>query len=206
MTKADEDVGPNATTDMQEAPRAQQTSNRMAKTLSSRLYIAIALFALFLNFFLAQYDKFVLSYFQADVISTLSLSSADYGILSGYATGIVYALLALPIAFIADYVEARVWVLSVAALWWSLCVFFQGLSHNFWQILLARIGMGIGQAPVEALSISLISDLVDAKWLFLAERYVSAFIMYSSMTHPSQHVLRRRVRRRSSQWANRDSI
>ena len=72
----------------------------------------------------------------------------------------VFALCALPTAFIADFTEGRVWVLTVAALWWSLCVLFQGLSHNFTEILLARIGMGIGQAPVEALSVSLISDMV----------------------------------------------
>lgn len=36
-----------------------------------------------INYFLAQYDKVVLSYIQADVIRTLSLSSSEYGILSG---------------------------------------------------------------------------------------------------------------------------
>ena len=134
------------------------------------LYIAICVFLLFLTFFIAQFDKFILSYFQEDVIKSLNLSSIDYGVLSGYATSIVFALFALPTAFIADFTEGRVWVLTIAALWWSLCVLFQGLSHNFWQILLARIGMGIGQAPVEALSISLISDLVSSRWLFLCER------------------------------------
>ncbi len=132
--------------------------------------IVVSILLLFINYFLAQYDKFVLSYFQADVISTLSLSSSEYGILSGYATGIVYALLAIPVAFVADEKLARVWVLSIAALWWSICVIFQGYSHNFWQILLARIGMGIGQAPVEAISVSLISDLVGTQWIFLGER------------------------------------
>ena len=132
--------------------------------------IVVSILLLFINYFLAQYDKFVLSYFQADVIRTLSLSSSEYGILSGYATGIVYALLAIPVAFIADERLARVWVLSISALWWSICVIFQGYSHNFWQILLARIGMGIGQAPVEAISVSLISDLVGTQWIFLGER------------------------------------
>ncbi len=134
------------------------------------LRVVVSILLLFVNYFLAQYDKFILSYFQAEVISSLVLSSSEYGILSGYATGIVYALLALPTAFIADFTEARVWLLSCSALWWSICVIFQGLSHNFWQILLARIGMGIGQAPVEALSVSLISDLVGTQWIFLAER------------------------------------
>jgi len=133
--------------------------------------ITLSLVLLFLNYFLAQYDKFILSYFQKDVVASLSLSSSAYGILSGYATGIVYALLALPAAYVADYTDARVWVLTVSALWWSLCAIFQGLSHNFWQILLARIGMGIGQAPVEALSVSLISDLMGKEYVFFGERY-----------------------------------
>ena len=133
--------------------------------------ITLFLVLLLLNYFLAQYDKFVLSYFQKDVVASLSLSSSAYGILSGYATGIVYALLALPAAYVADYTDARVWVLTVSALWWSLCAIFQGLSHNFWQILLARIGMGIGQAPVEALSVSLISDLMGKEYVFFGERF-----------------------------------
>ena len=145
------------------------------EALTSRYHVpsvrvVISILLLFINYFLAQYDKFVLSYFQADVIRTLSLSSSEYGILSGYATGIVYALLAIPVAFVADERLARVWVLSISALWWSICVIFQGYSHNFWQILLARIGMGIGQAPVEAISVSLISDLVGMQWIFLGER------------------------------------
>jgi MFS family permease len=170
MEKAQDDLGTSSIEQKVADPIPEGIQTSHLRSWLSRLYVALVVFILFLNFFLAQYDKFVLSYFQADVIKSLNLSSSGYGVLSGYATGIVYALLTLPIAFVADYVEARVWVLSVAALWWSLCVLFQGLSHNFWQILLARIGMGIGQAPVEALSISLISDLVDAKWLFFAER------------------------------------
>ncbi|KAI9872423.1 MAG: hypothetical protein M1830_001635 [Pleopsidium flavum] len=114
--------------------------------------VVVSILLLFLNYFLAQYDKFILSYFQTDVISTLKLSSSEYGILSGYATGIVYAVLALPTAFTADFTEAR--------------------------ILLARIGMGIGQAPVEALSVSLISDLVGTQWIFLAESclYIGVYL------------------------------
>lgn len=132
--------------------------------------VIVSLILLLLNYFLAQYDKFILSYFQAEVLQSLNMSVSQYGVLSGYATGIVYALLAIPMAYVADYTSCRVWVLTIAAIWWSLCVVFQSLSHNFWQILLARIGMGIGQAPVEALSVSLISDLVPKEWVFVCER------------------------------------
>lgn len=50
------------------------------------LYITACIFLLFLTFFIAQFDKFILSYFQNDVIRSLNLSSIDYGVLSGYAT------------------------------------------------------------------------------------------------------------------------
>ena len=140
---------------------------------SSRLlrntYSYICIILLFINFFLAQYDKFILAYFQESVQLDLSLSPTNYGLISGYATGIVYALLAIPIAYLADYSQARVWLLSIAATWWSICVIFQGLANNFWQILLARIGMGVGQAAVEALSLSLISDLVSWKNVFIGQ-------------------------------------
>lgn len=125
-----------------------------------QIYKAFCIFLLLVNYFLAQYDKFILSYFRTDLVRSLPLSEPQYAVLSGYATGIVYALAAIPVAYLADTLpRARVWVLAIAALWWSLCVIFQSLSHNFWQILLARIGMGLGQSCVEPLSISLISDL-----------------------------------------------
>ena len=132
-------------------------------------YSYICIILLFINFFLAQYDKFILAYFQESVQLDLSLSPTNYGLISGYATGIVYAMLAIPIAYLADYSQARVWLLSIAATWWSICVIFQGLANNFWQILLARIGMGVGQAAVEALSLSLISDLVSWKNVFIGQ-------------------------------------
>ena len=164
-----------------DGPRSEDSNEDTSLTTHPNIpiwQITISLILLFLNYFLAQYDKFVLSYFQDEVISSLHLSSSSYGVLSGYATGIVYALLALPTAFVADYTSARVWVLTVAATWWSLCAIFQGLSHNFWQILLARIGMGIGQAPVEALSVSLISDLMAQEYVFFGESvlYVGVYI------------------------------
>ena len=143
----------------------------MAKESSIlQLRALLTIFLLLLNYFIAQYDKFVLSYFQTEVIRTLHLTTTQYGLLSGYATGIVSALAAVPVAFIADYARARLWTLTAAALWWNVCVLLQGYCHNFWQIFLARLAMSIGQAPVEALSVSLISDLVPTRWLFLSER------------------------------------
>lgn len=159
-------------------PVRSADQGRVRKTLST-WYRIVVVGLLLANYFLAQYDKFILSYFRDDISLYLDLSNANYGILSGYATGIVYAVLALPLAYLADYTSKRVWVLAVSAVWWSACVIFQGLSRRFWQILLARIGMGIGQSAVEALSISLISDYMDREWAVLADRYDCGLTVFS---------------------------
>ena len=160
-----------------EATPAEHTSPPKQPLLHN-LYTYLCIALLFINYFLAQYDKFILSYFQTSVLADLSLSSTQYGLLSGYATGIVYAILALPIAFLSDYTSARVWVLCVTAAWWSLCVIFQSLAKNFAQLFCTRLAMGIGQASVEALSISLISDLVGWRNIFIGESvlYVGVYV------------------------------
>jgi hypothetical protein len=66
--------------------------------LLSHLYIALCIFLLFLTYFVAQFDKFILSYFQEDVIKSLNLTSIDYGVLSGYATSIAFGMLGAIIA------------------------------------------------------------------------------------------------------------
>lgn len=153
-------------------------STTSKRPLLHNFYAYLCIVLLLINYFLAQYDKFILSYFQTSVLADLSLSSTQYGLLSGYATGIAYAILALPIAFLSDYTSARVWVLCVTAAWWSLCVIFQSLANSFGQLFCARLGMGIGQATVEALSISLISDLVGWRNVFIGESilYVGVYI------------------------------
>lgn len=146
---------------------AQQQPEQPA-SIGAYLRGILSLLVLFTAFFLAQYDRFILSYFQLPITQELHISSAEYAILSGYATGISFAILSVPLAFISDHGRARVWILTGSVIWWSLCVLFQGLSQTYWQIACARVGMGIGQSAVEALSVSLISDLMGSR------KYVAA--------------------------------
>lgn len=140
------------------------------------VYLSIAI--LFINYFLAQFDKFILSYFQSSVLSTLSITAPQYALLTGYSTGIVNAILAVPVAMIADFTAARVWTLCIASAWWSLCVIFQSLARTYAEMYCARLGMGIGQSAVEALSVSLISDFVGWRNAFLGSSvfYVGVYI------------------------------
>lgn len=121
-----------------EAPSRQHGPGLRFRRAGASAYAPLVVVLLLLNYFIAQYDKFVLSYFQKEVTQDLHLTSTQYGLLSGYATGIISALTAIPMAFVADYSGARIWTLSAAALWWNICCILQGYTHNFWQMFLAR--------------------------------------------------------------------
>lgn len=158
--------------------RSDNDSQPPRRTLLHHAHIYLSIALLFINYFLAQFDKFILSYFQPSVLSTLSIGAPQYALLTGYSTGIVNAILALPVAMVADFTAARVWTLCVASAWWSLCVVFQGLARTYAEMYCARLGMGIGQSAVEALSVSLISDFVGWRNAFLGSSvfYVGVYI------------------------------
>jgi MFS family permease len=87
----------------------------------------------------------------------LGLSDTQIGALSGVAFGIFYATLGIPIARLADR-YSRVNIISICLAIWSLMTALSGLAGNFWHLLAARIGVGIGEAGGSPPSHSLIAD------------------------------------------------
>ena len=87
----------------------------------------------------------------------LELSDSELGFLGGLAFALFYATLGIPIAALADR-WSRVKVLALAMVIWSLMTAICGMASNFIQLLLARIGVGVGEAGASPASHSLISD------------------------------------------------
>jgi len=75
----------------------------------------------------------------------------------GVAFGIFYAVIAIPIAWAADR-RSRVNIISAAIALWSLFTAACGLAQNYTQLVVARMGVAVGEAGGIAPSYSLISD------------------------------------------------
>lgn len=88
----------------------------------------------------------------------LGLSNTQLGLLIGLAFATFYTIVAIPIAWLADR-YSRVNIISIALATWSGFTALTGLAGNFWQIGLARMGVGIGEAGGSPPSHSIISDL-----------------------------------------------
>ena len=117
-------------------------------------------------------DRQILVIIQESIKVDLGLSDLQLGLLSGFAFAIFYVTLGLPIARYADK-NNRKNVVSVALVVWSAMTAVSGLVTNFTQLLLARIGVGIGEAGGSPPSHSIISDY------FPPEKRATALSVYS---------------------------
>ncbi len=103
-------------------------------------------------------DRQVLVILLEPIKAELSLDDSQLGLLSGLAFAAFYATLGLPIAMWADRGNRRN-IISLALLVWSGMTALSGLTQNFVQLLLARIGVGVGEAGGTPPATSMISDL-----------------------------------------------
>jgi MFS family permease len=103
-------------------------------------------------------DRQIISLLVDPLKSDLGITDTQVGILQGPAFGIFYALLGLPLGWLADRVH-RVRLIAVAIALWSAMTIASGFAASFDMLLLARIGVGIGEAALVPAAVSLLSDL-----------------------------------------------
>ncbi|MDR2216669.1 MAG: MFS transporter [Nevskiaceae bacterium] len=87
----------------------------------------------------------------------LNLSDTQIGLLQGLSFALLYGGLGIPIGRLAER-YSRVGIISIATAFWSLATILSGAAMNFTHMLLARIGIGMGEAGFMAPTSSLIAD------------------------------------------------
>ncbi len=123
-----------------------------------RWYVLITLTAIYtLNFV----DRALLSVLAQPVISTFGLTDTEFGFLAGPPFALFYALMGIPIALAADRYN-RVTIIAVCIAIWSLMTALCGFATGFLFLLIARVGVAIGEAGSTPPSNSLIGDYYRA--------------------------------------------
>ena len=116
-----------------------------------------AVFVLTLAYIFSFIDRTILALLVQPIKADLGLSDTQIGILHGFAFAIFYTLMGLPIAWLADR-KRRNLIISVGILIWSLMTAACGFARNFWQLFLARVGVGVGEAALSPPAYSMIAD------------------------------------------------
>jgi len=118
-------------------------------------------------------DRQIVNILAEPISRDLGLSDTELGLLTGLAFALFYAILGVPIARYADRPRTdRVGLISVSLALWSAMTALCGLAQNFVQLLLARVGVGVGEAGCTPAAHSLISDTVPR------EKRASAIAFY----------------------------
>lgn len=118
-------------------------------------------------------DRQILVILQEPIKAELGLSDAQLGLLTGFSFALVYVTAGIPIAWLADRSSRRN-IVAVSLAVWSGMTAVSGLVQNFTQLLLARVGVGVGEAGGSPPAHSMISDY------FPAEQRGTALSIYSS--------------------------
>lgn len=132
-------------------------SNISTSALFPPRYKNYALGVLFLGYVVNFIDRSILAILLEPIKHDLSLSDSELGLLGGLAFALFYATLGIPIAALADR-WSRVKVLAISMIIWSAMTALCGMASNFITLLIARIGVGVGEAGASPPSHSLISD------------------------------------------------
>jgi MFS family permease len=109
---------------------------------SYRRYVLGLLLVVYVFNFL---DRQILTILLEPIKQEFALSDAQLGLLGGLAFAFFYTLLGIPIAMWADR-GTRTKIIALALFIWSLMTAVTGLATSFATLLLARIGVGIGEA------------------------------------------------------------
>jgi predicted MFS family arabinose efflux permease len=121
-------------------------------------------------------DRQILVILQEPIKLEMGLSDAQLGLLSGFSFALVYITAGIPIAFWADRSNRRN-IIAGALTIWSGMTALSGLAQNYTQLLLARIGVGIGEAGGSPPAHSMISDY------YPPHRRGTALAIYSTGVH-----------------------
>jgi predicted MFS family arabinose efflux permease len=107
-------------------------------------------------------DRYVISTVLEPIRVELHLSDSGVAFLTGVSLSLFYVSFGIPISLLADRMNRRN-IIAISLVAWSAMTVLCGLAANYWQLLFARIGVGIGEAGGTPAANSIISDYFPAQ-------------------------------------------
>lgn len=109
------------------------------------VYTAYVLVIIFFVALFNSCDRTIVSVLVEDIRADLLLSDRQMGIILGFAFALVHFLAAAPFAHLADR-WSRPKIMALGLFGWSLMTMLCGMAQNFFQMMLTRMGVGVGEA------------------------------------------------------------
>jgi MFS family permease len=102
-------------------------------------------------------DRQVLNLMVGPIRADLGISDTQMSLLMGFSFAVFYTLAGLPLARWADN-HSRRGLIMAGVVAWSAATAACGLAQKYWHLLLARVGVGVGEAALSPAAFSLLVD------------------------------------------------
>ncbi len=126
-------------------------------TLGQRWYVLIIMM---LVYAISIADRYVLSTLLGPISKELNLSDSGAASL-GIPLALFYVLMGIPLSWLCDRTNRRT-LLAASVAAWSFMTALTGFTRGYWDLLLARVGVGIGEAGGTPACNSILADYFPA--------------------------------------------
>jgi predicted MFS family arabinose efflux permease len=171
------------------APQAVAPAEIAAAPSLRRYYVLGVLTVVYaLNFL----DRTIFNVLIEPIKKEFALSDTAMGLLAGFGFVLLYSLIGIPIARVADRLNRRN-IVALAFAFWSAMTFLCGMASNVTSLALARIGVGLGESASSPASQSIVADLFSknerprALGIFAIGTYLGIFLGYFIGGWVNQH-------------------
>jgi MFS family permease len=112
-------------------------------------------------------DRQILSLLVGPIRRDLGISDTEMSLLMGFSFAVFYTFFGIPLGRLADS-KSRRGIIAAGLIVWSLMTAACGMAQRFWQFLLLRMGVGVGEAALSPAAYSMITDSFPRKRLATA--------------------------------------
>jgi MFS family permease len=102
-------------------------------------------------------DRYVISTVLEPIRLELQLTDSGIAFLTGVSLSLFYVSFGIPLSLLADRVNRRN-IIAVSLIIWSAMTVLCGRAASYWQLLLPRVGVGIGEAGGTPAATSILAD------------------------------------------------
>ncbi|MGH9914740.1 MAG: spinster family MFS transporter, partial [Pyrinomonadaceae bacterium] len=153
-------------------PDSGRAADRMEEPYPTQGYAWYVVGVLMLAYVFSFIDRQILSLLVQPIRRDLGINDTQMSLLLGFSFAVFYSFFGIPLGRLADSRSRRTLIVIGFGLW-SLMTAGCGLARNFVQMLLLRMGVGVGEATLSPAAYSLIADY------FPAHRRSTALGVYS---------------------------
>src|SRR5690606_11554660 len=143
-------------------------NNAYPSSLSAWTTVTILMVAYVLSFI----DRQILNLLVEPIRRDLVISDTQMSLLMGLSFALFYTVCGIPLGRLAD-TRSRRGLIALGVLFWSAATAACSMAKLYWQFLLCRVGVGVGEAALSPAAYSLIADS------FPPERRATAISVYS---------------------------